>query len=146
MLPLDQHPTALEQGQHRQVAGGQSHLARKLAIVSIITAVCALIVYASNPGPTTLTATCSSIATPVQLGSGLVHAHTFVFEGFKGNRTTNTGVVWIQTTSANDSPGVPLYPGERISFNSQRPYDDSDFWIDAENANDGVVVLVQDRP
>jgi len=146
MLPVDKHSTALEQGQPGQMACGQNRIVRKLAIVSIITAVCALIVYGSSPGPTTLTATCPSIATPVQLGSGLVHAHTFVFEGFKGNRTTNTGVVWIQTTSANDSPGVPVYPGERISFNSQRPYDDSDFWIDAENANDGVVVLVQDRP
>jgi hypothetical protein len=66
--------------------------------------------------------------------------------GFKGNRTPNTGTVWIQTVADNDAPGTPLYPGQIISFSSGRAFDASDFWIDAETANDGVVALVQDRP
>lgn len=93
-----------------------------------------------------LTVTCPSTATPVQLGSGLWHGHTFVFLGTKGNRVNNSGVVWIQNVADNDAVGIPLQPGQIISFSSARAFDASDFWIDATVANDGVVAWVQDRP
>ncbi len=145
MLSMDQHSVPLESRQPSQVAYRQARWPRAVTIIAIVVCVCALVAYASNPAPTTLTITCPSTSTPVQLASGLTHGHTFVFMGFKANRTTNTSNVWILNTSVNDSPGVPLAPGQIISFNSVRPFDASDFWIDAETANDGVVVWVQDR-
>ncbi len=119
---------------------------RKLAIISIVVAVIALVVYASDPPPTTLSVVCTSTSVPVQLGGPLTHAKTFVFLGTKGNRTNNAGVVWIQNVSTDDANGIPLQPGQIISFSSGKSMDASDFWIDATVANDGVVAWVQDRP
>lgn len=119
---------------------------RKLAIISIVVAVVAFVVYASNPPPMNLAITCPTTTTPVQVGSGLIHGRTFVFVGTKGNRVNNAGTVWIQNVAANDSNGIPLTPGQIISFSSQRAFDASDFWIDAETAGDGVAVWVGDRP
>lgn len=119
---------------------------RKLVIISIVVAVIALVAYASNPAPTTLAITCSSTSTPVQLGTALTHGKTFVFLGTKGNRVNNAGVVWIQNVSTDDANGIPLQPGQIISFSSGKSLDASDFWIDATVANDGVVAWVQDRP
>lgn len=120
---------------------------KRIAIAAIVVCTIALIAFASDPAPSTLQVICPSTTTPVQVGSSLVHARTLVFMGFNGaGRTTNTSTVWIQTSPANNGLGVPLSPGQIISFTSQRPYDASDFWIDAETANDGAVVLVQDKP
>ena len=145
MFRVRKHSADLVPSEPSQVAYRQARWPRTVTIIAIVICVCALVVYASNPAPTTITITCPSTSTPVQLGSGLTHGHTFVFMGFKANRTTNTSNVWILNSSVNDSPGVPLTPGQIISFNSARPFDASDFWIDAETANDGVVVWVQDR-
>lgn len=131
-----------------QMAPKKSYVFRTLAIIGIIgIGVCtfAFAVYAAALS-ITLAITCPLTTTPVQLGGSFSRGKTIVFLGTKGNRVNNAGVVWIQNVSANDSNGIPLQPGQIISFSSGQTLSASDFWIDATVANDGVVAWVQDRP
>lgn len=146
MFPFPEHTTNVVPRQFGKKIFGWIYAPREATIIAITVCAFVFIVYGSEPGPTVLAVTCPSTATPVQLGSALTHAKTFVFMGFKANRTTNTSNVWILSSSVNDSPGIPLAPGQIISVTSYKTQDASDFWIDAETANDGVVVWVQDRP
>jgi len=91
-----------------------------------------------------ITKTVSATGTPEALGSGAVRAHSITFFAMKAARTDNTGRVYIQVASGNDTAGAPLDPGDSVTFtaNGEDEYfSDNQFYIDVETAGDGVVAI-----
>ena len=91
-----------------------------------------------------ITKTVSATGTPEALGSGAVRGHSFTFVGMKAARTDNAGKVYIQPAAGNDTAGIPLNPGDTITFTADSPDDyftDAQFFIDVETAGDGVVAI-----
>ena len=91
-----------------------------------------------------ITKTVSATGTPEALGSGSVRAHSITFFGMKAARTDNAGRVYIQVASGNDTAGAPLDPGDSVTFTANGAdeyYTDAQFFIDVENAGDGVVAI-----
>tara|TARA_R100001443_G_scaffold100871_1_gene108409 strand:- start:2329 stop:2637 length:309 start_codon:yes stop_codon:yes gene_type:complete len=88
--------------------------------------------------------TVSATGTPEALGSGSVRGHSFTFVGMKAARTDNAGKIYIQPASGNDTAGIPLSPGDSITFTADSDDDyftDAQFYIDVENAGDGVIAF-----
>ena len=88
--------------------------------------------------------TVSATGTPEALGSGSVRGHSFTFVGMKAARTDNVGKIYIQPASGNDTAGIPLNPGDTIIFTADSDDDyftDAQFYIDVENAGDGVIAF-----
>jgi hypothetical protein len=88
--------------------------------------------------------TVSATGTPEALGSGSVRGHSFTFVGMKAARTDNVGKIYIQPASGNDTAGIPLNPGDTITFTADSDDDyftDAQFYIDVENAGDGVIAF-----
>ena len=88
--------------------------------------------------------TVSATGTPEALGTGSVRGHSFTFVGMKAARTDNVGKIYIQPGSSNDSAGIPLSPGDSITFTADSDDDyftDAQFYIDVENAGDGVIAF-----
>jgi len=88
--------------------------------------------------------TVSATGTPEVLGSVSTRFHSVAFQGLKAARTDNTGTVWIQPGSGNDTAAMKLEPGDVISFTADAPDDyftADQFYIDVETAADGVVAL-----
>ena len=86
----------------------------------------------------------SATGTPEALGSGSVRGHSFTFVGMKAARTDNAGKIYIQPASGNDTAGIPLSPGDSITFTADSDDDyftDAQFYIDVENAGDGVIAF-----
>jgi hypothetical protein len=91
-----------------------------------------------------ITKTVSATGTPEALGDGGVRAHSITFVGMKAARTENTGKVYIQPASGNDTAGLPLDPGDNVTFTADSPDDyftDAQFYIDVETAGDGVIAF-----
>ena len=91
-----------------------------------------------------ITKTVSATGTPEALGSGAVRAHSITFVGMKAARTENPGKVYIQPASGNDTAGLPLDPGDNVTFTADSPDDyftDAQFYIDVETAGDGVIAF-----
>ena len=88
--------------------------------------------------------TVSATGTPEALGSGSVRGHSFTFVGMKAARTDNVGKIYIQPASGNDTAGIPLNPGDTLTFTADSDDDyftDAQFYIDVENAGDGVIAF-----
>ena len=88
--------------------------------------------------------TVSATGTPEALGSGSVRGHSFTFVGMKAARTDNAGKIYIQPASGNDTAGIPLSPGDSITFTADSDDDyftDAQFYIDVENAGDGCIAF-----
>ena len=88
--------------------------------------------------------TVSATGTPEALGSGSVRGHSFTFVGMKAARTDNVRKIYIQPASGNDTAGIPLNPGDTITFTADSDDDyftDAQFYIDVENAGDGVIAF-----
>ena len=78
------------------------------------------------------------------MGDGGVRGHSFTFVGMKAARTDNAGKVYIQPASGNDTAGIPLNPGDTITFTADSPDDyftDAQFYIDVETAGDGCIAF-----
>ena len=68
---------------------------------------------------------------------------TWVFFGMKSSRTNNTGTVYIQAVSTNDSSGYKLTTGGVVTFEDDRGrgWTEADWHLDVVTADDGVVWL-----
>ena len=88
--------------------------------------------------------TVAATGTPEALGTSATRAHSITFLGLQAARTDNGGRVWVSPNSGNDTAAVPLDPGDDITFAadvSDDYFTADQFYIDVENAGDGVVVL-----
>lgn len=86
--------------------------------------------------------TVSATGTPEVLGSEGVRFHSITFFGLKAARTDNTGRVWLQVASGNDTNAIPLDPGDSVTLTAkvQDDYHTADqIYIDVETAGDGVI-------
>ena len=81
--------------------------------------------------------TVSATGTPEALGSGSVRGHSFTFVGMKAARTDNVGKIYIQPASGHDTAGIPLNPAD----SDDDYFTDAQFYIDVENAGDGVIAF-----
>ena len=93
--------------------------------------------------PTEIQLTGGNPAVPAQITTNDYRARTIVFVGNKAARTPNSGTVWIQVNSTNDSPGIKLLSGQTISLTAGAAgFDLRAFYVDVETTNDGCAVLM----
>lgn len=101
------------------------------------------VVYGAAYLPQPIVKTVASTSVPEALGAETVEFESVIFIGYKTSRTANTGRVWIQQTTTNDAPGVPIVSGGTASFTAPpgKAFTANSFYIDVENAGDGVVAI-----
>jgi len=94
--------------------------------------------------PITILKTVASTTVPEVLGESILRGTTITFVGYKAARTPNVGTVWIQMDAEDESLAIPLFPGQTISWPAgvAGSFTANDFWIDVENAGDGVVAFI----
>lgn len=93
----------------------------------------------------TISKTVAATAAPEQLSAAATQFRHAAFVGNKSARTANTGTVWIQFAAADSSAAVPLEAGTLLTVKAPpgRYYTANTFWIDVENAGDGVQVIYE---
>lgn len=91
----------------------------------------------------TTSVTNASTTVPVVLGAGNLQFRSITFCGYKSARVANVGTVWIQRVVTDAAIGVPLASGQTVTFTAPngKYFRDSDFFIDVEQANDGVTAM-----
>lgn len=94
--------------------------------------------------PITIVKTVASTLVPEVLGESILRGTTITFTGMKAARTPNVGTVWVQMDAADGSPGLQLLPAQTISWPAgvAGSFTANDFWIDVENAGDGVIAFI----
>lgn len=117
---------------------------KRLALALLTFSVLAIAAIAAI-GTTEIIKTNSSTSVPAQLTTNeTIRCKTIVFTAYKSARVANTGSVWIQyNNSTNDNAGIKLLSGQTLSITAgSGGMLASDFWIDVESANDGVVAVL----
>jgi len=93
--------------------------------------------------PVQLIKTVAAVGTPEALAAvGTYFQYASIF-GKKAARTDNAGVVYLGTTSANDTQGIAIGVGSLLSIEAppKQKYDLGTFYLDVVTAGDGVVVV-----
>jgi len=82
---------------------------------------------------------------PVVLTNTVIKAKRVTFIGLKGNRSTNTSMVYVGWLSNNNSQIIGILPGEQVSplVPEGEFFDLSKIWLDVTTADDGVAVLYE---
>ena len=82
---------------------------------------------------------------PVALTNTVIKAKKVTFIGLKGNRSTNTSMVYIGWTSNNNAQIIGILPGEPVSplCPEGEVFNLSAIWLDVTTAGDGVAVLYE---
>ena len=98
---------------------------------------------ATEVTPTQITKTVAAIATPEAIAADGTYFRTATLIGKKAARTNNAGTVYIGIGATNDTQAYPVQPGESITLTmpAGEKGDLNDWYIDAENAGDGLVVI-----
>lgn len=87
------------------------------------------------------------MGTPEALGASTKRFWSVTFIGLKAKRTNNTTRVWVQDRLGDAEFGIPLLPGQSITFTAPRGrfFTADQFVIDVETAGDGVVALLTEH-
>jgi hypothetical protein len=82
---------------------------------------------------------------PVALTNTTIKAKRVTFIGLKGNRSTNTSMVYVGWTSNNNAQIIGIAPGEPVSplIPEGEVMNLSAIWLDVTTAGDGVAVLYE---
>lgn len=81
--------------------------------------------------------------TPEALTAALTTFRSATLVANKAARTVNTGTVYLWSTSGNDTQPFPILPGKiaEIVAPGGFKFDFQDFYLDVDNAGDGVQVV-----
>jgi hypothetical protein len=108
-------------------------------LFSIITILLFGVLLASAPQPKSVIVTNASTTVPALLGDGLM-ARTWIFNGFKDGRTTNTTTVWLQLDATNNAAAVPIAPGGSVAFHFD--FSEIKWYFSVGTSGDGLSVLL----
>lgn len=82
---------------------------------------------------------------PIALTNTAIKATRLTLLGLKGNRSTNTSMVYVGYISNNNSQIIGILPGEPVSLLCEpgKAFVLSSIWLDVETAGDGVAVTYE---
>lgn len=85
---------------------------------------------------------CANVNVPVRITTRSRPCGGIGFIGMKANRTVNTGRVWVMNANVAGGPGIPVLPGLITGLSGDQLFNADEYWIQAENAGDGVIAVL----